>query len=93
VNNLFRSLRTENGDLRGRTGSGEPGLYTLLGGTGTEKAGSAGAAGGYSKLATPLRDVRVSAAAAAAAAAAAGWTTAGRGAQRGNGGARLDREK
>ena len=92
MNNLFRSLRTENGDLRGRTGSGEPGLHLLLGGTGAEQAGSAGASGGYSKLATPLRDVRVGGAAAVAAASAT-WTTAGRGAQRGNGGTRLDREK
>jgi hypothetical protein len=69
VNTLFRSLRTENGDLRGRTGSGEPGLYTLLGGTGTERdaASGSGASGGGSPLYRGQRDVRLGAAAAAAA--------------------------
>lgn len=66
MNTLFRSLRTENGDLRGLTGSGEPGMHTLLGGTGSEldaggvaMGGGGGASTGYAKLARAQRDVRV----------------------------------
>lgn len=72
MNALFRSLRTENGDLRGLTGSGEPGMHTLLGGTGSELDASqvslgagAGASTGYAKLARAHRDVRVLGSAAA----------------------------
>lgn len=61
MNTLFRSLRTENGDLRGRTGLGEPGLYTLLGGTEREQeaAGGGGAGGGRTRMFSAHRDVRV----------------------------------
>lgn len=76
MNSLFRSLRTDNGDLRGLTGSGEPGMHTLLGGTGEELdaagvrlGGGGGASTGYAKLARAHRDVRLGAAAAAAASA------------------------
>lgn len=34
------ALRGENAELRGLTGSGEPGLATLLGGTAPEKSGN-----------------------------------------------------
>ncbi len=33
---IAHSLAAENGSLRGLTGQGEPGLWTLLGGTGAE---------------------------------------------------------
>lgn len=33
---IVHSLAAENGSLRGLTGQGEPGLWTLLGGTGQE---------------------------------------------------------
>lgn len=33
---IVHSLAAENGSLRGLTGQGEPGLWTLLGGTGAE---------------------------------------------------------
>lgn len=66
MNSLFRSLRTDNGGLRGLTGSGEPGMHTLLAGTGQEQdasslkiAGGAGQSSGYTKLAQAHHDVRV----------------------------------
>jgi hypothetical protein len=74
VNSLFRSLRSDNGDLRGLTGSGEPGMHTLLGGTGeeltaagTSLASGGGASTGYAKLARAHKDVRMASLAAAAA--------------------------
>lgn len=66
MNELYRSLRNENGGLRGLAGSGEPGLHTLLGGTGEELdagsltiTGGAGQSSGTAKLALAHRDVRL----------------------------------
>jgi hypothetical protein len=80
MNTLFRSLRTENGDLRGLTGSGEPGMHTLLGGTGQERdasgvalASGGGSSTGYAKLAQAHHDVRVAGGAAAQAARLGGY--------------------
>lgn len=63
---MFRSLRNDSGQLRGLSGSGEPGLHTLLGGTGAELDASGvsmgsggGAATGYAKLARAHVDVRL----------------------------------
>ena len=66
MNAMFTSLRNENGGLRGLTGSGEPGLHTLLGGTGEELdaagltiAGGPGQSSGTAKLARAHRDLRL----------------------------------
>lgn len=62
----MQSLRNENGGLRGLTGSGEPGLFTLLGGTAAETGntkftGGAGQVSATSRLAQAYRDVRLAA--------------------------------
>ncbi len=64
---MMRSLRNENGSsLRGLSGQGEPGLYTLLGGTGIEEdasgytfSGGAGQVSSVAKLAKAHKDVRL----------------------------------
>lgn len=68
MNSLYRSLRNENGGMRGLTGSGEPGLHTLLGGTGEELdsgsltiTGGPGQSSGVAKLARAHRDTRLAA--------------------------------
>lgn len=71
MNSLYVSLRNENGALRGRIGSGEPGMWTLLGGTGEELdsgsltlTGGAGQVGSTAKLARAHKDMRLAAVAA-----------------------------
>jgi len=68
VNSLMVSLRNENGGLRGLTGSGEPGLATLLGGTSPElgagdytTTGGPGQTSSAARLARAARDVRLAA--------------------------------
>lgn len=69
---MMRSLRNENGSsLRGLCGQGEPGLYTLLGGTGIEEdasgytfTGGAGQVSSVARLAKVHKDVRLAAIAA-----------------------------
>lgn len=77
------TLRNENGALRGLSGSGEPGLHTLLGGTGEEKDasglktfGGAGQVSAVARMAEAYKDTRL---AAVAAGNAAPGTTAGGG--------------
>lgn len=60
------SLRNENGGLRGLTGGGEPGLYTLLGGTSPEldasgytTTGGPGQTSATTRLARAQRDTRL----------------------------------
>lgn len=71
MNSMMQSLRSENGSLRGLTGSGEPGLFTLLGGTAPEQGagayrmtGGAGQTSTVSRLAEAYRDTRLAAVAA-----------------------------
>lgn len=68
MNSLMMSIRNENGGLRGLTGSGEPGLFTLLGGTGVEEGanayrmtGGAGQVSSVARVASAHRDVRLAA--------------------------------
>lgn len=68
MNSLMRSLRTENGGLRGLSGSGEPGLATLLGGTSPELGANAytitggpGQTSSATRLARANRDTRLAA--------------------------------
>lgn len=63
---MANDLRAGNGELRGLIGSGEPGLYTLLGGTATEQdaqslrfLGGSGQVSATSRLAIAHRDVRL----------------------------------
>ena len=63
---VIHSLRGENGSLRGLTGQGEPGLWTLLGGTGGELdadgysiGGGPGQVSAVSRVARAQNDVRV----------------------------------
>lgn len=63
---ITHGLRAENGALRGLTGQGEPGLWTLLGGTGAEEdanslrlGGGAGQVSGTSRVARAYRDTRI----------------------------------
>lgn len=66
MNGLYRSLRNENGGLRGLSGSGEPGLATLLGGTSPELdasgytlTGGPGQTSSATRLARAHRDRRL----------------------------------
>lgn len=66
MNSMMVSLRNENGGLRGLTGSGEPGLATLLGGTSPEQDASAytttggpGQISATTRLAIAYKDVRL----------------------------------
>lgn len=68
MNSLMISLRNENGGLRGLTGSGEPGLATLLGGTSPELdasgytiTGGPGQTSAATRLARAHRDRRLAA--------------------------------
>lgn len=68
MNAMMMSLRTENGQLRGLTGQGEPGLFSLLGGTAREKdssqlttMGGPGQTSATAKLAEAYRDKRLAA--------------------------------
>jgi hypothetical protein len=63
---IVHGLRSENNSLRGLSGQGEPGLWTLLGGTGAEEdasayqlTGGAGQVSSTSRVARAYRDVRV----------------------------------
>lgn len=74
MNQIQQNLAEENGQLRGLTGSGRPGLYSVLGGTVTEEGadtltltGGAGQTSGTSKIARAHNDVRLAAVAAGAA--------------------------
>lgn len=65
---LMDALREENGKLRGLTGSGQPGLYSVLGGTVEEQnssdlklMGGAGQVSATSRIAMAHRDVRLAA--------------------------------
>lgn len=65
---IMEALKEENGKLRGLTGSGEPGLYSLLGGTASEQngqqlrfTGGAGQVSATSRIAQAHRDVRLAA--------------------------------
>lgn len=80
---LSRAMMEENGDLRFRTGSGDPRLSVLLGnnllGEGvTTSFGGAGGLSGTSRIATVKKDVRL-------AAVASGTTSSGGGAGGGGG--------
>lgn len=68
---MMNALRRENGELRGLTGSGEPGLSVVLGGTAKEEGadsvrmtGGAGQVSSVSRIAAAHRDVRLAAVAA-----------------------------
>lgn len=57
---ISHGLRAENGSLRGLTGQGEPGLWTLLGGTGAEQdADTLRLAGGAGQVSATSRIARV----------------------------------
>lgn len=63
---IVAQARQENGSLRGLTGAGEPGLYTLLGGTGVQEdassyttSGGSGQTSATAKLAKAHKDVRL----------------------------------
>lgn len=65
---IVRALANENGSLRGLTGQGEPGLYTLLGGTGDEQGadtltltGGAGQVSAVSRIARIREEARLAA--------------------------------
>lgn len=54
---ILRGIMGENGSLRGLTGQGEPGLWTLLGGTNAElDAGGRRLAGGKAQLGAAARE-------------------------------------
>jgi len=66
VRAIIRGLANDNGTLRGLTGQGEPGLWTLLGGTGAEEdsstlqlGGGAGQVSAVSRLARATRDTLI----------------------------------
>lgn len=68
---IIRGLANDNGSLRGITGQGEPGLWTLLGGTGAEEdssslalGGGAGQVSAVSRVARANRDTLLAAVAA-----------------------------
>lgn len=63
---IIRGLANDNGTLRGLTGQGEPGLWTLLGGSGEEEdanalslAGGAGQVSATSRVARANGDIRL----------------------------------
>lgn len=68
MNAVAKGIRTENGELRGLLGSGEPGLFTLLGGSSEElegdrlrMTGGPGQVSGTSRVARAHKDVRLAA--------------------------------
>lgn len=90
MNALMREMRLQNGDLRGLTGSGQPGLHTLLGGTAPEQdasglrfGGGPGQVSATARLAEAHRDLRL--------AAVAGGSSVPSGGGGGMGGDRPDR--
>ncbi len=65
---IIRGLANDNGSLRGLTGQGEPGLWTLLGGAGAEEdsdslslSGGAGQVSATSRVARSNGEVRLAA--------------------------------
>lgn len=63
---IIAQVRQENGSMRGLTGAGEPGLYTLLGGTGEQGGaneyttmGGTGQTSATAKLAKAYKDTRL----------------------------------
>jgi hypothetical protein len=65
---IIRGLANDNGSLRALTGQGEPGLYTLLGGTGEEQSaadltttGGSGQVSAVSRLARVQDEPRLAA--------------------------------
>lgn len=65
---IIRGVTAENGEQRGLTGSGQPGLHTLLGGTGSQEGaetlrfgGGAGQVSATAKLARAHKDLRLAA--------------------------------
>jgi len=93
---LWRAMQQENGDLRYRTGSGDPRLSVLLGttllGEGvTTSFGGAGGLSGTSRIATVKKDVRL-AAIASGTSSAGGDSDAG-GGDVGSGGGRPPSQK
>jgi hypothetical protein len=86
MNSLMTDMKGENGKLRGLTGSGEPGLFTLLGGTSPEMdssgytfGGGPGQVSATAKVARAHKDVRI-------AALSSGQSVPGTGAPGGGGG-------
>lgn len=68
MNAIAKGIRAENAELRGLLGSGEPGLFTLLGGSSAElegdhlrMTGGAGQVSGTSRVARAHKDVRLAA--------------------------------
>ena len=68
MRSVIRGLASDNGTLRGLTGQGEPGLWTLLGGTGAELdsegytlGGGSGQVSSTSRLARTVRDIQLAA--------------------------------
>ena len=66
MRSVIRGLANDNGTLRGLTGQGEPGLWTLLGGAGEEEdaegltlSGGAGQVSSTSRLARSVRDTQL----------------------------------
>jgi hypothetical protein len=75
---IVRGLANENGSLRGLTGQGEPGLYTLLGGTGEELgADELSLTGGSGQVSATSRLARVNDEPRLAAVASAGYIPPG----------------
>lgn len=79
---VIHGLRQENGALRGLTGQGEPGLWTLLGGVGAEEdastlrlSGGSGQVSATSRLARVNRDVRIAGVAAGDTSSGGGFRT------------------
>jgi len=59
MRSVIRGLANDNGTLRGLTGQGEPGLWTLLGGTGQEEdASSLTLSGGAGQVSSTSRVAR-----------------------------------
>lgn len=81
---LSRAMMEENGDLRYRTGSGDPNLSVLLGntllgeGVGTS-FGAAGGLSGTSRIATVKKDVRLAAVASGSSSSGGGSSGSGGG--------------
>lgn len=68
MNALVRGLKEENRQMRALTGQGEPGLFTLLGGTGKEQGsntlttmGGAGQVSATARIAQAYKDTRLAA--------------------------------
>lgn len=83
---MANALRKENGELRGLTGSGEPGLSVVLGGTAKEEGadslrmtGGAGQVSSVSRIASAHRDMRLAAVAAGQPPSGGGSGTGGSG--------------